>query len=163
MATSDPLTILLAQDRWATSNVLEACQGLSEAQFHQRFDMGPGSLHDTTTHILGAMRGWTDMLAGRPLRTRLEQGGRRTALELAGLHGPIADEFAAEARDLDEIAAGERGGRTYRFKRGAIFTHVLTHGMHHRAQCLNMLRLLGGENLPSVSVVEWMMMVDGQG
>ncbi|RMH26245.1 MAG: hypothetical protein D6693_07555 [Planctomycetota bacterium] len=42
-------------------------------------------------------------------------------------------------------------------------THVCTHGMHHRAQCLNMLRRLGVETLPPSSVVEWMLTADGQG
>jgi hypothetical protein len=32
--------------------------------------------------------------------------------------------------------------------------------MHHRAQCLNLLRRLGVEKLPPSSVLEWMMMVD---
>ena len=75
MTTSDPVDILLTQNRWATRNLLEACAALPHEQFHQRFEMGPGSLHDTVTHILGAMRGWGDMLAGREQRPRLEEGG----------------------------------------------------------------------------------------
>jgi uncharacterized damage-inducible protein DinB len=31
----------------------------------------------------------------------------------------------------------------------------MTHGMHHRAQCLNMLRRLGVQPLPPSSVAEW--------
>jgi uncharacterized damage-inducible protein DinB len=38
---------------------------------------------------------------------------------------------------------------------GAILTHATTHGMHHRAQCLNMLRHLGVTPLPQSSVIEW--------
>jgi uncharacterized damage-inducible protein DinB len=36
-----------------------------------------------------------------------------------------------------------------------VLTHVTTHGMHHRAQCLNMLRQLGVTPLPPSSVTEW--------
>ena len=53
---SDPLQILLSHDRWATAQLLDACGKLSADQFHRRFDIGPGSLHDTLTHIVGAMR-----------------------------------------------------------------------------------------------------------
>ena len=49
----------------------------------------------------------------------------------------------------------------YSFTRGGVLTHVATHGMHHRAQCLNMFRSLGIAPLPSNSVLEWMLMVDG--
>jgi uncharacterized damage-inducible protein DinB len=151
--------------RWATANVLDACAGLSRDQFHRPFDMGPGSLHATTTHILGSTRAWGDMLAGRGLRERLESGGDRSASELRALVDPICDalEDAVRAHPLDGPVTGERGGRSYTFTRGAVLTHVTTHGMHHRAQCLNMLRQIGIEKLPHAAVVEWMLMVDGQG
>ena len=56
MATSDPIEILLAHNQWATRQILEACAKLTPQQFHQRFEMGPGSL---TTE-------------GRPFRIDLE-------------------------------------------------------------------------------------------
>jgi uncharacterized damage-inducible protein DinB len=40
-----------------------------------------------------------------------------------------------------------------------MLAHVTTHGMHHRAQCLNMLRRLEvaglSDNLPELDVLEW--------
>ena len=37
--------------------------------------------------------------------------------------------------------------------------HVTTHGMHHRAQCLNMLRHLGvpgvSDRLPEIDPLDW--------
>jgi uncharacterized damage-inducible protein DinB len=72
MPTTDPIVILLNHDKWATRQILNTCATLTHEQFHQRFDMGPGSLHDTTTHILGAMRSWGDLLAGREFAPRLE-------------------------------------------------------------------------------------------
>src|SRR4051794_35638663 len=75
MPESDPLQILLDHDRWATGRVLDACAKLPAEQFHQRFDIGPGSLHDTLTHVVGAMRTWTDTLAGTDPRPRLETDG----------------------------------------------------------------------------------------
>ena len=158
---SNPVEILLTQNRWATRNLIEACATLPEEQFHQAFEMGPGSLHDTTTHILGAMRGWGDMLAGREQRPRLE-GLQRTPGELLELLDEIsADlEVSATTHPTDEMVSGSRGGRTYTFTRGGVIMHVTTHGMHHRAQCLNMLRRLGVDSLPPSAVVEWMLMAD---
>lgn len=163
--TSDPVEILLASNRWATRNILEACSQLSAEQFQQRFEMGPGSLHDTLTHILGAMRGWGDLLAGREQRARLEQEGPHTVQELLGLLEEVADDIASSARahPVDEVVTGSRGGNEYTFTRGGVLTHVTTHGMHHRAQCLNMLRQLGVDPLPASAVVEWVLTADSQG
>jgi uncharacterized damage-inducible protein DinB len=165
MPTSDPTTILLTHNRWATRNVIEACSALSNEQFHQRFETGPGSLHDALTHILGAMRGWGDLLAGREQRERVESGGPYTPQQLLEMLDEIADDLdaVAGAHPHDELVTGERGGRTYTFTRGGVITHVTTHGMHHRAQCLSMLRQLGVEQPPPTAVVEWMFMVDGAG
>lgn len=158
MPASDPVEILLAHDLWATRNVLEACAKLSDEQFHQRFEIGPGSLHDTVEHMLGAMRLWTDLMARRAIRPRLEQpGSRRSIAELQGLLEESTAEFAqqARARPLDETVLRERGGKTYTYTRGAVIMQVATHGVHHRAQCLNMLRQMGVAPLPPVSVAEW--------
>jgi uncharacterized damage-inducible protein DinB len=55
-----------------------------------------------------------------------------------------------------------RDGKEYSFTRGVVITHVATHGMHHRAQCLNMLKHLGVSPLPPSSVTEWARMADSQ-
>lgn len=161
MPTSDPAEILLIQNRWAMRKLIEACSTLTDAQFHQRFDMGPGSLHDVIVHMLSAMRGWGDLLAGREQREGLE-GPTRSTDELLRLLDDIADDFEASARahPCDEIVTGSRGGRTYSFTRGAVLTHVMTHGMHHRAQALNMLRQMGIEKLPPSAVIEWIFLAD---
>ena len=159
---SDPVEILLTTNRWATRNILEACTRLTAQQFEQSFEIGPGSLQATLTHILGAMRGWGDMLAGREQRARLETEGPFSAEQLLDLLDGIADdlEASAQAHPVDELVTGSRGGKEYTFKRGGVLTHVTTHGMHHRAQCLNMLRHLGVDPLPGSSVVEWILTVD---
>jgi uncharacterized damage-inducible protein DinB len=161
MPTSNPVEILLEHDRWATRNIIEACGALTQDQFHQRYEMGPGSLHDTTTHILSALRGWGDLLAGREQRPRID-GTKRAPAELLALLDESAADFSASARKhpLEETVSRERDGKHYTFTRGGVITHVMTHGMHHRAQCLNMLRHLGVNPLPHSSVLEWMLMAD---
>ena len=158
MATAEPLDILLKHNHWATQLLLEACSNISAEQFHQRFEIGEGSLHDNITHIIGAMRGWGDMLAGREIRKRPE-GATFSVDELTSMLEDATADFSNTARShpVHEIVTRERGGKAYSFTRGAVVTHVMTHGMHHRAQCLNMLRHLGVSPLPQSSVAEWMM------
>ena len=163
MPLTDPIAILFAHDRWATRNLLDACAALTDEQFHQAFEMGTGSLHDNVTHILGAMRGWTDVLAELEVRRERLEGTTRTVAELIELHDVVADEFESmvRAHPFDETVTPTYGERSYEFPRGGIFPHVMTHSMHHRAQCLNMLRHLAGggvETPPPSSVLEWMLM-----
>jgi len=164
MPTSDPATILIEQNHWANRQIFEACATLTEEQFHRRFEMGPGSLHDTLIHILGAMRRWTDMLGRRAARPRLEEGPKRSPAELLSLLEGVNAEWRQEVDrgPLDEVVRVELRGGAIKgaLTRGGIVTHVATHGMHHRAQCLNMLRHVGLTPLPPSSVVEWMLMVD---
>ena len=57
---------LLDHNLYATRLTLETCRGLSSDQFHQRFEIGPGSLHDTLRHVVGAMLRWSDRIALLP-------------------------------------------------------------------------------------------------
>jgi uncharacterized damage-inducible protein DinB len=161
MATSDPIEILLGHDRWATRLIIEACAKLTPEQFHQRFEMGPGSLHDTATHIIGAMRVWADTLAVREQRTRPE-GQRWTTDQLLKMLEEAGTDLAGLAKKypLDGMVSRVREGKMFQFTRAAVLTHVTTHGMHHRAQCLNMLRQVGVKPLPPSSVSEWTWMAD---
>jgi predicted O-methyltransferase YrrM/uncharacterized damage-inducible protein DinB len=163
---SDPLDISLAHNAWATRELLRVCEKLDDAQWHRRFDMGPGSLHDTLTHIVGAMLRWADRIDGPPraLRPSIEDGTQRSAAQLRTLLDDAAAALAASAgrareRGLDTALDVTLGGTPYRFTLGAMLVHVTTHGMHHRAQCLNMLRRLAApgvsDALPELDVLEW--------
>ena len=160
MKPTDPHAVLLAHDRWANEQLYNACEPLSESQFNQSFEMGTGSLHNNLVHNLGAMRGWTDVLDETESRPRLEEK-QYTLDEIRAMQCEIANDFerAALRRPFDTVIQRERGGKEYTFTVGGILTHVTTHSMHHRAQCLNMLRQLGVEQLPMSSVMEWMLMV----
>jgi uncharacterized damage-inducible protein DinB len=163
---SDPLDILLAHDAWATNELLRVCESLDDSQWHRRFDIGPGSLHDTLTHIVGAMLRWADRIDGPPrtLRPSIEDGTRRSPAQLRALLDVAEAALAASAasareRGLETALDVTLGGTPYRFTLGAMLAHVTTHGMHHRAQCLNMLRRLEvaglSDNLPELDVLEW--------
>ncbi len=182
--------ILIASDAWGTRAVLDVCEGLPREAFHRRFEIGLGSLHDTLTHMVSTMRRWTDRLAGRAPRAMLH-----AVPGFPNVSGEAKDRTAGEIRvlldeaerDLLETAAaivsqsrlgvtiklewpgtGAEEGfiKTYTFTLGAVIAHVTTHGYHHRAQCLNMLRQLGApvpgvtEGLPEPSAVDWQAAVE---
>ena|SRR5688572_21724094 len=160
--TSDPLTALLEHNTWATHRVLDLCERLTPEQFHQRFNIGPGSLHDTLRHLVHNMRAWTDDIVARPNRTPLV---RHTPAELARL----LDDATTDLRNLIEQSRNRlhehihvtfrKNGPTFTYTRGVALTHVLVHGTHHRAQCLNMLRRLSvpglSDRLPDLDLNEW--------
>lgn len=162
MALSDPLDILLAHDTWATNLILQACKPLSTEQFAREFPIGPGSLHKTLVHLLGAMLRWGDALAGRRMRAPLLAADYPTVASLEALLAEASALLAAQARakPLSDLTQREIAGQIKRFTRGGALTHVLTHGTYHRAQCVNMLRQLGVSPVPDPTIMPWMMTVD---
>jgi uncharacterized damage-inducible protein DinB len=164
--TSDPLTALLGHNRWATHKILSLCASLTPGQFHQRFDIGPGSLHDTIVHIIGCMRGWADDVAGADARPWLyERKDRYTTVELGERLDSVSDYLGAMIERSraclgDHVRVRFRDdGPTFTFTRGVALTHALVHGTHHRAQCLNVLRRLNvpgvSDRLPDIDLNEW--------
>ncbi len=143
---------LLRYNAWATGVLLDRCRSLTPEQFHQRFDIGPGSLHDALRHIISAMRRWAGRIADRPAGEPI--GAAHTPDELLALLGNVDRELgqvlASVAREnrLDELMSVEFTPE--RFTRGTALVHVFAHGVHHRAQALNMLRRLGVADLPEL-------------
>ena len=148
---------LLRYNAWATRVLLDRCRSLTPEQFRQRFDIGPGSLHDALRHVISAMRRWTDRLSGRPAAEPI--GTSHTPDELLALLDHVDRELGevlgAVARDdrLDELMSVEFTPK--RFTRGTALVHVFAHGVHHRAQALNMLRRLGVTDLPELEAWNW--------
>ncbi|HYE61694.1 MAG TPA: DinB family protein [Phycisphaerales bacterium] len=184
MATTDPTDILLRHDAWATRTVLHLCEKLTREQFHQKFPIGLGSLHENLTHIISATRRWTDRLAGRTPRPMLHSVPKyphipteamdRTPAELLKLLDVAERDLAAtvQASRASHFAdtvhldwPGEDGTKKrYTFTHGAVIVHICTHAMHHRAQCLNMLKHLSvpgvSDKLPDPSVTDWVAEVE---
>jgi uncharacterized damage-inducible protein DinB len=158
--TSDPLSALLGHNHWATHKVLGLCAGLTPEQFHQQFEIGFGSLHDTLRHMLECTRSWSTYIAALPTRPSVKPADQRFSLdEFAALLDETTEELRilideSQGR-LGELIYATLGGKQYPFTRGVALTHVLVHGTHHRAQCLNMLRRLGVANLPDIDVNDW--------
>jgi uncharacterized damage-inducible protein DinB len=108
------------------------------------------------------MEVWTDLIAGRPLRP--DEGAEPSGRSVEGLLRrleAVAPELAAVAtriaRDgrLDELWLDYLDQPPAKKSYGGAIAHVLTHGMHHRAQLLYLLRRLGVRDLIEGDVLSW--------
>lgn len=160
----DILNRLLGHNAWTTRQLVERARALAADQYVQRFDLGPGSVHDTLRHIISVMFGWADEIAGRSRRPSLGSDGEgpiRSVDELLELLDDAAKELQETARlivdqdTMDEMMSVTYEGRTWEFTRGTALAHVLTHGMHHRAQIFNMMRQLDVPVDIDGDVIEW--------
>ncbi len=158
----DLLDRLLAHDAWTTRQLLARCRDLPDNELDHEFDFAHRTLRATFLHVIWNMEAWSDQIAGLPIRKKLadDPHGR----SLVGLF----ERLDAAETDLGRAARGvrDRGGyderwvdkdadpplgRTY----GSTILHVITHGMHHRAQILLMMKNLGVANLPEGDVLSW--------
>jgi uncharacterized damage-inducible protein DinB len=155
---------LLGHNEWATRLVLEHCRPLSPEQFTRKLEIGPGSLHDTLLHTVGAMERWADRIGERELRPSIEDEDRTwTPDEIIARLAEAADDLGAVIRTVieedrvnEQMEVRIRGyAEPFVFTRGTAFVHVMTHGVHHRAQTLNMMRQLGVDDIPDVDAVDW--------
>lgn len=161
--TADILDRLLGYNVWATRLLIEHCRELTPEQYIQKFDIGPGSLHVTLTHCVAVMLFYADQIAGKPMKSYRDLEQRAATPEALLDHLVTAARNLARAatkvrddRRLDQVMTlTTRDGRSWSFTRGTCIAHVLTHGVHHRAQALNMLRRLGIANLPDLDAVDW--------
>ncbi len=159
------LGMLIDHNAWATRVLLLDAERLSDEQFTRRFEIGLGSVHDTLRHIIGAMLRWADRMEEVALRPSIEDDGRcYTVHELRDLLEDAVRDLCRVAEAIEARGGwGETiafvmpdGGKTYHFTRVAAMTHVLTHGVHHRAQVLNIRRQLGLPPLGlDLDVIEW--------
>ena len=152
--TSDPLKVLLRYHHWATSRLLEHADKLSSVQFHQRFQIGPGSVHDTLVHIVECVLIWSDFMRGDSPR-RLH-GRVFTVLEISKqLDKSVAEFEEWLGKPLTDIVRVDFDGTVVPFTRAVAIMQPLVHGTHHRAQCLNMLKQLGVAPLPEIDLIDW--------
>lgn len=133
---------------WARDKVLAAAQGLSAADLERPVAMGWGSLWDTLRHLYGAERYWfmrwqgeekTPFPAARTFQgpDGLWAAGRAIAEARDALLATLGEADLEQAIPLpDELARPTWPLRL-------MLLHVCNHGVHHRAQALNMLRHLG--------------------
>jgi uncharacterized damage-inducible protein DinB len=156
---------LLAHDAWTTRQLLLRCRELSEEQLNRRFDIGDKNLMQTFEHIVACMESHTDLLLGRTayLTYRDDESldGMLRRLTL------VAKDFAEFALEIDgdgtadNMVTNQNNGN--RRSVGGVIAHVITHGMHHRAQILSILDQLGAQNVIEGDVLGWESVARGWG
>jgi uncharacterized damage-inducible protein DinB len=152
----EPLVrVLFDYEVWATRQLLGACQALAPEQWERPSGLGHGSLARTLTHQVSSMLFFTDRLKRQPARPRLEHDGQTyTAAELGDHFARAAEELrqavalALERHalsdplhwtDSDEGEIAAEDTITY----AVALAQIIDHGIHHRTQAMDMLRLLG--------------------
>jgi uncharacterized damage-inducible protein DinB len=131
---------------WAWDRLLAAVAPLTDAQLDQPFEMGPGSLRATLRHLYGAERNWLARWRGCDQPQFPQASELAKPAEFDRAHRALVPERSADVANLDfsqTCTYTNPQGRTYTFALGDVLLHVCNHGIHHRAQAVNMLRRLG--------------------
>ncbi len=152
----DLLDRLLAHDRWATVQLLERCQNLTDAQLDQPFDVGHGTLRATLSHTIGAVGFWTAQMGGEAVPA--DSTDRPSISALLQRHERLSTAFSALARRvreddlLDETFIDNEGRPT---TIGTTILHVAYHSSLHRGEARHILERLGVEDLWDGDPQEW--------
>jgi len=153
---------LLRHDAWTTRSLLLLCRDLTDAELDREFDIGHRSLRRTFRHMVANMECWCDLMMGKP--QRLQQPGGELPKTVAGIlqHlDVVGEDLLALGRSV--VAAGREDEFFIDYldephtskPLGAGLVHVATHGMHHRAQCLYLMRQLGVKGLIEGDAISW--------
>ena len=148
---------LLRHDAWTTGQLLELCRPLSDQQLDREFSIGHRTLRATFDHVVHNMEVWSALMSEMTyirssdrsvdgLSQRLEIAAKR----LSSLAETIDHRGAWDTSWVDHLDDPPQK-KSY----ATTFAHVVTHGMHHRAQLLFMMRCTGIENLPEGDVFSW--------
>ncbi len=150
----------LSYDAWATEQVLASASDLSDKNsLDAEIEMGPGSLRKTLQHMLDANRWW--LANWETEMSPFPRGEEPRSLEsLSAMHTEVVHQREQFVGSLDEESAARivsvtAGGPVTCFRVLDSLLQLAGHGTHHRAQCLNMIRRLGGKP-PTIDLIEWL-------
>ena len=149
---------LIGHDTWTTRRLLELSGTLTDEQLDREFDIGHGNVRKTFDHMVWNVECWTDLMMSRTVRPRSSDCAL-TALTSRFDEAAHKYESAAplifEQDRLDDVFTDTLDNPPQSKSYGGLIVHLATHGMHHRAQLLYMLRRLGVEELPEGDVLTW--------
>jgi uncharacterized damage-inducible protein DinB len=133
---------------WANTRVFDIASGLMDVQLDQPFEIGFGTLRLTMQHIMNAESWWLASWKNEPMPDFPPADPsaslcdiRREFDQVATTRNGILSDGPAAA--LERNVNITFGGRAGSFRLGDSMLQLCTHGTHHRAQAVNMLRHLG--------------------
>ena len=164
----DLLDRLLGHDAWTTRELLLRSRSLTDDELDREFDIGHRTLRRTFQHMVRNMEVWTDLISG--VTVREDAGADASGRSIDGLLArldtvapqlqQVARRIADEDR-LDELWVDHLDDPPVNKSYGGAIVHLATHGMHHRAQVLFLLRKLGVTDLPEGDALSWEMQLRG--
>jgi uncharacterized damage-inducible protein DinB len=131
---------------WAWDGLLAAVAPLTDLQLARPFEMGEGSLRATLQHLYGTERNWLARWRGTDQPQFPPASELTTPADFDHAHRALVSERNADVATLDfsrRCTYTSPPGWTHTFALGDVLLHVCNHGIHHRAQAVNMLRHLG--------------------
>jgi uncharacterized damage-inducible protein DinB len=152
----DTLREYLRFSDWATRRVIGAAAPLDDARLDRSFPIGLRTLRRTLTHLRDAEAWWVNNWTGRgdgsfeklPETTGLDELTRLLEASIAARDAYL--DGCDERKLLDPVTVEPVPGAPLTFRIGESVMQLPTHGTHHRAQALAMLRALGARP-PEVS------------
>lgn len=149
MSACDTLRELFAHNEWGRDKLMALAAELSNEQLDRSFEIGPGSLRKTLRHLYGAERIWFERWQGSE-QPQFPRSRVVTAIDdlwqafrhLAAARNEFVDKLGGNGLERT-VTYADPEGRRHTFALGDLLLHVCNHGIHHRAQVLNMLRNVG--------------------
>lgn len=147
----DTLRTLYGYCDEAMRRTIAAAAALGDEQLDREFEMGVGSLRETLLHIRFAEQWWLENWTLGPDRPFPETPPSTSMQELRRLFDETAaarNEYLSSQSNADLariVVARPRPDVERRFPLGVTLLQIIHHGIHHRAQAVNMLRQVGGE------------------
>jgi uncharacterized damage-inducible protein DinB len=140
---------LYAHNDWARDKICALAADLPDEKLDRPFEIGFGSLRETLRHLYGAECVWFERWRGDAAPRFPRSRDIHALPELWETHRRFAaarDDYLdglGQKGESQRITYSEPSGRTCTHPLGDMMLHVTNHGVHHRAQALNMLRRLG--------------------
>jgi uncharacterized damage-inducible protein DinB len=148
----DLLDRLLEHDRWATTQLLELCRGLTDAQLDQEFDIGHRTVRETLDHQIPNLAFWTGLMTGQPVE---HQRGPSSLETLMADHERAYAAFARlarQVRDAGRLDDTFRDPYGYPMTYGGAILMVFLHNEAHRSEVVHIFARLGVPELAQVEV-----------
>jgi uncharacterized damage-inducible protein DinB len=123
---------------WCNERAIEAASRLNADQLFRNFGFGLGTVHATLFHTIEVFQTWSGCVGpviGKPPMRAYDP--TMQLQEMTRWNASLSEAF------LDSIDLSHASGLLHIDRRLAQVFHLITHGTHHRTQCITMLRLLG--------------------
>lgn len=157
---ADTIRRFYAYSDWANERMLDRAKTLSDAQLDRVFPMGLETIRKTLMHIRFAEQWWLEnwtLGPGNPFPETPDSTTIRDLLDLFKKTMCERNEVVARLKDADlarQIRVVPRPGVERVFPMGVTMLQIITHGTHHRAQAINMVRHVG-EKPPELDYLAW--------